>query len=63
MTEILAKSDLERLTGKKRFRAQARALAQMGVRFILRPDGFPVVVRQAIVAEMENKPVRLNLDT
>lgn len=42
---ILSHEELCALTGLRRYRAQARALARMGIVFRVRPDGFPLVSR------------------
>jgi len=42
---ILSHEELCMLTGRRRYSAQSRALAQMGISHRLRPDGFPVVSR------------------
>lgn len=48
MTTIyLSQSEVEGVTGKKRFSAQARALAKMGIECRVRPDGSPLVSRLA----------------
>ena len=48
---ILSNEELAEITGRKRFRAQVRALRQMGIRHWVRPDGKPVVP----VSEFEGK--------
>jgi hypothetical protein len=42
---ILSHDELCMLTGRRRYSAQARALARMGISHRLRPDGFAVVSR------------------
>ncbi len=42
---ILSQDEIGVLTGRHRYRAQARALARMGISYKLRPDGFPIVSR------------------
>jgi hypothetical protein len=42
---ILVSEELEEITGKRRFSAQAKALAMIGISYKLRPDGFPLVSR------------------
>lgn len=42
---ILSYEEICAITGKVRYRAQARALAKLGISSRLRPDGFPVVSR------------------
>ena len=44
----LTKQELKQLTGKTQFKAQNRALAQMGIQYVNRPDGSPVVMRQTL---------------
>ena len=44
----LSKQELKQLTGKTQFAAQNRALAKMGIQHVNRPDGSPVVMRQAL---------------
>ncbi len=41
----LTLQDVEAITGKHRYRAQVRALAQMGIQCRVRPDGRPIVSR------------------
>lgn len=48
---LLTCAEVAELTGKKRYKAQARALVRMGVRHVVRPNGSPVVAR-ALVAAM-----------
>ncbi len=45
---FLTSNEIQSLTRKSRFRAQARELARMGVRFIVRHDGSPVVTKLAL---------------
>ena len=42
---ILGADELEEITGRQRFTAQAKALARIGISYKLRPDGFPLVSR------------------
>ena len=42
---FLNKDELEQLTGKRRPKAQGRALDAMGIPYRRRPDGSPVVLR------------------
>lgn len=42
---VLTGVELRQITGLSRYRAQARALARMGISYRLRPDGFPLVSR------------------
>lgn len=56
---ILSHKELCVLTGLRRYRAQARALARMDITFRLRPDGFPIVSRahfEAIMGTESNIP-------
>jgi hypothetical protein len=57
---ILSHEELCMLTGRRRFSAQTRALARMGISHLLRPDGFPIVSRaqfEAIIgAESTSRP-------
>lgn len=43
MAQILEPKDIEKITGKKRWSAQIRALEKMGVDVLRRPNGSPVV--------------------
>jgi len=45
---LLTHDEVIALTGKRKFKAQARALKRMGVRFVLRPNGSAVVPREAL---------------
>ncbi len=47
------------ITGKQRYRAQARALARMGVHFLTRPDSRPIVSRLAFESAMGNDAAHL----
>jgi len=42
---VLTHEEIRTLTGRSRYRAQARALARIGISYRLRPDGFPLVSR------------------
>lgn len=42
---ILSLEELRAITGRSRYRAQARALARMGISYRMRPDGLPLVSR------------------
>ncbi len=44
----LTKKELQELTLKTHHGAQVRALAEMGIRYIVRPDGSPVVLHSAL---------------
>jgi Domain of unknown function (DUF4224) len=41
----LTPQEVEDITGKHRYRAQVRALGQMGIHCWVRPDGRPIVSR------------------
>jgi hypothetical protein len=45
MLMFLSKDQLYELTGRRRPKAQARALSLMGIPYRRRPDGSPVVLR------------------
>lgn len=47
---LLTPAEIVTLTGKRRYRAQVRALGKMGVRHVVRPDGSPVVARAIVAA-------------
>jgi hypothetical protein len=57
---ILSHDELCMLTGRRRYSAQAKALARMGISHRLRPDGFPVVSRahfeEIMGAESTSRP-------
>ena len=42
---VLTNAEIIEITGKSRYRAQAMALARMGVPYLIRPDGRPIVSR------------------
>ena len=48
---FLSTEDVTELTGKCRYKAQVRALAMMGVKYTVRPDGRPIVLKTALEAE------------
>lgn len=53
----LTKAELEELTGRRYSRKQIEALVFMGIKFRVRPDGSPAVLRADLLAEDEdNKP-------
>ncbi len=54
----LTPRDVAEITGKRRYLAQARALARMGVRLIMRPDGSPVVTKLALDAAISDVKCR-----
>jgi hypothetical protein len=41
----LTEAELCEITKRRRYSAQAKQLRAMGIRFISRPDGFPLVAR------------------
>lgn len=49
---VLSHEELCAITGRSRYRAQARALARTGISYRLRPDGFPLVSRTHFEAIM-----------
>jgi len=49
---ILSHDELVSLTGRTRYGAQAKTLAQMGFAYRIRPDGSPVVSRTHFEAIM-----------
>ena len=55
----LTSREVEDITGKQRYRAQARALARMGVHFLTRPDSRPIVSRLAFESAMGNDAAHL----
>ena len=63
---ILAADELEEITGRQRFTAQAKALARIGISYKLRPDGFPIVSRahfeQVMGAASENRDAVIEPD-
>lgn len=48
---LLTRDEIVELTGKRRYKAQCRALVRMSLRYVCRPDGSPVVAR-ALVTSM-----------
>ncbi len=48
---FLSPEEVAELTGRRRVRAQVRALVLMGVRHLIRPDGRPVVPRAAVFGQ------------
>lgn len=44
----LTPAELQELTGKRRADAQRRALDRMGLRYAVRPDGRPTVLRSHV---------------
>jgi hypothetical protein len=56
---ILDSEEIRRITGLKRHKAQAQALARMGINYRIRPDGAPIVSRahfEAIMAGHTGTP-------
>jgi len=49
---VLSHVELQAITGRNRYRAQARILARLGITYRLRPDGFPLVSRAHFEAIM-----------
>jgi hypothetical protein len=47
-TLFLSRADIARLTGKRRFSAQRRALDEMGVRYTIAATGEPLVREAAL---------------
>lgn len=61
---ILARHELELLTGRKRASAQARVLAYLGIPFMRRPDGSVLVRRVDVEGDrmrVESEP-RLRME-
>ncbi len=56
---FLTNHELQTLTGRKRYSAQVRVLAIMGLRFLVRPDGRPIVSRLAFESAMGNDAAHL----
>ncbi len=48
----LTAKEVEGITGKRRHRAQVRALGRMGIQCRVRPDGRPIVSRMAFESIM-----------
>ncbi len=49
----LTPQEVEDITGKRRYRAQVRALGRMGIQCRIRPDGRPIVSRMAFEKIMD----------
>ncbi len=49
----LTPQEVEDITGKRRCRAQVRALGRMGIQCRVRPDGRPIVSRMAFENTMD----------
>lgn len=56
MSPWLTAEEVEELTGLKRWQAQARALARMGVPFRPNAQGRPLVERAVVLKHREKKP-------
>jgi len=56
----LTKKEVKELTLKIQHSAQARVLAEMGIRYTLRPDGSPVVLRSTLELLLEITPQKSN---
>jgi hypothetical protein len=50
----LTKKEINELTLKMQHSAQVRVLAKMEIRYTLRPDGSPVVLRSSVERVMES---------
>jgi hypothetical protein len=48
MDTFLTEEELRHITGRRRYGAQIRALACMGIGYVVRPDGRPIVTRRAL---------------
>ena len=55
----LTPQEVADITGKQRYRAQVHALAGMGIHFLTRPDGRPIVSRLAFESAMGNDAAHL----
>lgn len=55
---FLTRVDVERLTGKRRFSAQRRALAAMGVRYTESATGEPLVRMEALDSRKRTREPR-----
>ena len=56
----LTKKEIRELTLKVRYAAQARTLAEMGIRYTLRPDGSPVVLYSTLTDLIGNPQQKSN---
>lgn len=54
---ILSQEQLREITGKVRWSAQCRALAQMGIHHFVRPDGKPIVEESALRPDKSERTV------
>lgn len=48
----LTKEEISDITKRTKFGAQSRVLAMMGINYILRPDGSPMVLRAEVESMM-----------
>lgn len=55
---VLTNAEIIEITGRQRYRAQARVLARMHVPYIVRPDGRPIVSRVAFENTMVDDDAR-----
>lgn len=55
---FLTRADVERLTGKKRFSAQRRALAELGIRYTTAATGEPLVRPEALDKKTRSREPR-----
>jgi hypothetical protein len=60
MFEILSDEVVENITQRKQGRAQCQALDQMGIPYVLRPSGSPVVSKKAAEQIFGVKPEKEN---
>ncbi len=58
----LTQQEGENITGKHRYRAQARALARMGIECRIRPDGRPIVSRLAFERIMSGNAPKVDIE-
>tara|TARA_Y100000588_G_C14039560_1_gene832255 strand:- start:140 stop:328 length:189 start_codon:yes stop_codon:yes gene_type:complete len=60
---ILSIEELKDLTGKERFFAMVKVLRYMGIDHRVRPDGFPVVVREDLpLSSIAKKKVTVTIN-
>ncbi len=59
---FLTQQEVENITGKHRYRAQARALARMGIECRIRPDGRPIVSRLAFERIMNGNAPKVDIE-
>lgn len=58
---ILTRAEVVELTGRVRYRAQARALDFLRIPYRLRLDGSPLVVRAHVEGRVESREPQLRL--